>query len=136
VKNLYTSYYARSGKDPKAICISVKAPWFYKGKANYDLAPSWELLAAYKAGQVDERGYTEWFLRLLKERGLTPQAVVDALEDGAIMLCYESSEKFCHRHIVAHWIEKGTGVKVEEIPATPKNGKPRETFVVDDLLEF
>lgn len=77
MKTLYTSYYARSGKRPGAICISAKAPFFYKGPAMYTLAPSWDLLRAYKDGKIDAYGYTEWFGRLLKERGLTPQAVVN-----------------------------------------------------------
>lgn len=131
MKKLFTSYYARSGKDPKAIAISAKAPFFYKGRFYSPLAPTWDLLRAYKSGQVDERGYTEWYLRLLnKERKLTPQQVVDELEDGSILLCYEGPGKFCHRHIVAEWIEKGTGVIVTEIqPVVPHNP-------VDDLLEF
>jgi hypothetical protein len=130
-KKLYTSYYARSGKHPDAIAISAKAPPFYRGKFYSPLAPSWDLLRAYKSGKVDERGYTEWYLRLLiQERKLTPQQVVDELKDGSILLCYEGLGKFCHRHIVAEWIESNTGVEVKEIvPDVPR--KP-----VDDLLEF
>lgn len=136
MKKLYTSYYARSGKNPNAVCISAKAPWFFKGAEYLKLAPSWELLSAYKQGQVDERGYTEWFLRLLKERGLTPQQVVDELPDGAIMLCYEASDKFCHRFIVAEWIQQGTGLVVEEIPAINKKGVVKPVYVIDDLMVF
>lgn len=131
MKKLYTSYYARSGTHPDAIAISAKAPPFYKGKFYSPLAPTWDLLRAYKSGQIDDRGYTEWYLRLLiQERKLTPQKVVDDLKDGTIMLCYEGPGKFCHRHIVAEWIESGTDLKVIEItPETPQ--KP-----VDELLQF
>lgn len=133
-KRLYTSYYARSGKHPDAIAISAKAPPFYKGRFYSPLAPTWELLRAYKSGKVDERGYTEWYLRLLiEERKLIPQQVVDELKDGSILLCYEGPGKFCHRHIAAEWIEANTGITVTEIqpeqPVVPHNP-------VDDLLEF
>ncbi|TFH08233.1 MAG: hypothetical protein E4H14_06820 [Candidatus Thorarchaeota archaeon] len=130
MKKLYTSYYARSGNHPDAIAISAKAPQFYRGKFYSPLAPTWDLLRAYKSGEIDERGYTEWYLRLLiKDRKLTPEKVVDDLKDGSIMLCYEGPGKFCHRHIVAEWLETA-GVTVTEItPETPQ--KP-----VDDLLQF
>ena len=88
------------------------------------------MLRAYKSGQVDERGYTEWYLRLLNERKLTPQKVVEDLKDGSIMLCYEGPGKFCHRHLVAEWIQSNTGVIVEEVPIE----LPHDP--VDDFLEF
>lgn len=69
MKKLYTSYYAKSGNDPNAIAISAKAPSFYKGPFYSLLAPTWDLLNAYKSGEVDERGYTEWYLRLLIPAG-------------------------------------------------------------------
>lgn len=132
MKKLFTSYYARSGELPSAVAISAKSPSFYKGKRYLKLAPSWDLLNAYKSGQVDERGYTEWYLRLLAERKLTPQQVVDELEEGSVLLCYEGPGKFCHRHIVAEWLEAGADVKVEEIqPQTEPHKDP-----VDDFFEF
>ncbi len=39
----------------------------------------------------------------------------------AVMVCYESApsihrgEQFCHRHMVAAWLEAHTGLKVEEV---------------------
>ena len=130
MKKLHTSYYARSGTHPKALCISAKAPSFYRGKFYTPLAPTWELLRAYKSGQVDERGYTEWYLRLLQERKLTPESVVEELEEGSVLLCYEGPGKFCHRHIVAEWLEAGADVEVTELEPE----KPNDP--VDDLLEF
>jgi hypothetical protein len=129
MKKLHTSYYARCGKHPDAVAISVKSPSFYQGKKYLPLAPSWELLRAYKAGQVDEKGYTEWYLRLLQERNLTPRQIVDDLDDGSILLCYEGPNKFCHRHIVAVWLEEGAEVEVTEINTDPLN-------IVDELFEF
>lgn len=129
-KKLYTSYYARSGKHPNAVAISVISPSFYQGKKYLNLAPTWDLLRAYKSGQVDDKGYTEWYLRLLQERKLTPQSVVDDLEEGSVLLCYEGPGKFCHRHVVAEWLEAGADVEVTEISLETQHNP------VDDLLEF
>jgi hypothetical protein len=132
MKTLYTSYYARSGKRPGAISISAKAPFFYKGDATLTLAPSWELLRAYKEGKIDAYGYTEWFGRLLKERNLTPRTVIDNLKEGATMLCYEKVGDFCHRHIVAVWLNQSGLAQVYELQ---KDGTPMDTPTsVEDLI--
>lgn len=132
MKRLYTSYYARSGKNPKSISISAKSPFFYKGRAYLNLAPSWELLGDYKDGIIDAYGYTERYGQLLKDRGITPEKVVGDLEDGSIMLCYEGPGKFCHRHIVAVWLNQSGKAEVYELE---KDGSPKQTPTnVDDLI--
>ena len=35
--------------------------------------------------------------------------------DGTILLCYEDNLEFCHRHIVAYWLEKTLNISVPEI---------------------
>jgi uncharacterized protein (DUF488 family) len=47
-------------------------------------------------------------------KGLNVEQVLRELEN-AIMLCYEPSYQFCHRHIPAAWIELETGLIVPEI---------------------
>lgn len=136
MKRLFTSYYARSGKNPNAVSISAKAPSFYTGKVYLPLAPSWELLRAYKSGQVDEWGYTEWYLRLLTERKLTPEHVVGELEEGSVLLCYEKSKDFCHRHIVAEWLEQSGVARVTELTFSAKGKEESTQHPVDEFLEF
>ena len=34
--------------------------------------------------------------------------------DNIILLCYEKSGDFCHRHILADWLEENFGYKVKE----------------------
>lgn len=133
MKTLHTSYYARSGKNPQAVSISAKAPFFYKGKAYLDLAPTWDLLRAYKEGEVDAFGYTETYGEILKERGITPEKVIDDLGEGAIMLCYEGPNKFCHRHIVAVWINNSGLAEVSELN---KDGTTAPPTSVDDLIKL
>lgn len=45
---------------------------------------------------------------------LDPQKVFDEL-DNSVLLCYESNNEFCHRHVVAAWFEMFLGVKIPEI---------------------
>lgn len=131
---LFTSNYARHAKDPNAVSISLGGgPWWYKGAKYPDLAPSPELLREYKSGKIDEKGYTVWYLRLLTERNLDPYKVVNDMSDGRIMLCYESPNAFCHRHIVAYWITKHTGIPVHEHFLYTKGKKQTN---VDAFLSF
>lgn len=45
---------------------------------------------------------------------LNPEEVYKALKDK-ILLCYEEPLNFCHRHIVAAWLETELGILVPEV---------------------
>ena len=40
------------------------------------------------------------------------------------LLCYESPEKFCHRHLVAEWFMEKLGIEVREFDYVPKIEAP------------
>lgn len=131
MKQLFTSNYSKKGRDPKAVSISAKAPSYFYGRWYLYLAPSWEIINGIKYGGWTEADYTRAYLDLIvNERNLTPERVVDDLEDGSILLCYEKPSDFCHRHIVAEWIESETGILVREW------FEPEPPSIVDELLEF
>lgn len=131
MKQFYTSNYSKKGRDPKAVSISAKAPSYFYGRWYLYLAPSWEIINGIKYGGWTEADYTRAYLDLIiNERNLTPERVVDDLEDGSILLCYEKTSDFCHRHIVAEWIESETGILVREW------FEPEPPSIVDELLQF
>ena len=133
MKHFYTSNYARKGNHPLAYAISAKPPTWYSGKILTTLAPSWEILNDYKSGTITEEDYTIRYLESLYKRKVNPHELVNALPDGAILLCYESPTDFCHRHAAAEWIEHHTGVKVTEF-LNDEEIKLRN--IVDRLLLF
>ena len=50
---------------------------------------------------------------------LNPQDVYNKLYElsvgkDCVLLCYEKSDDFCHRHIVAKWLEDNLGIIVKE----------------------
>lgn len=125
---LFTSNYARHGRDPNAVCISIKPIWWFKGRCYYALAPTWDIVTGVKNGSIDEKQYTLEYLKILDK--LDPQKVVDDLGDNAIMLCYESPKDFCHRHIVAHWLNKNLGLDVQEIFFMQEAAKAKNDLIV------
>ena len=109
-----TSYYAKNANHPNAVSIAGRAPDWYKGKEYKKLAPKYWFFQKYKEDGDDEFYFEAYHDEVLLE--LDPQEVYDELGgDDAVMLCWESSEKFCHRHIVANWLEDALGIKIGEL---------------------
>lgn len=105
---MQTSNFARSSKDPNAVSISQGVPRWYKGPRYMPLAPSWELIEI-KDANLYRRLYHEQVLSTLD-----PHKVYADLGPDAIMLCWESPGKFCHRQLAAEWLEQALGIKIEE----------------------
>lgn len=113
MKEIYTSNFNISGKDKKAIAISIGVPKWYKGKRLRILAPTWDMVNKHKNGKINNDTYTRKYKQILKE--LNAKFVLKSIPSGSILLCWESPGFFCHRRLVAKWIEKETGIVVPEI---------------------
>ena len=111
---IYTSNYARNGKNPLAVAISVSVPQWYNGKRLSQLSPSWDIVSAYKNKSISEDEYAVEYFNLLKTRQLDPIEIISIIPDKSILLCYEPPNQFCHRHLVAQWLSEGSDCVVEE----------------------
>lgn len=120
---IYTGYFAMIKKLPKdiiPISICVNTPSWYHGLAYKKLAPTYDILMTYKRDgneNLYERKYRENILDKLN-----PMDVCKELYDTAqtqiqtkdiILLCYEKSTDFCHRHLVSKWF-RDNGIPAEE----------------------
>ena len=112
--NLYTSYFAKSSGHPNAVCIAQQVPKWYCGRVNPILAPTWAMINGIKNGTMSEAEYTSRYIAKLDELG--EEYILRGLTDGDVLLCYERPERFCHRHILANWLNsKGHNVKELEV---------------------
>lgn len=68
-----------------------------------DLAPTQELLDAYKKQRGSWAAYEEAFLRLINERRIEDSLDLELL-DEACLLCSEHSPQHCHRRLVAEYM--------------------------------
>lgn len=127
---MYTSYYSKHGNNRNAVAISVKPPDWYTGVTYPILAPTWDLVRDVKSGRITEEEYTTEYLKLIKKRGATPYRTLADLGENAILLCYEKPTDFCHRHIVALWIETETGIKAPELSTI------KTPSLVDEIFTF
>jgi uncharacterized protein (DUF488 family) len=80
-----------------------------------DLAPTKEILDAYKKNQGDWEVYEGQFLDLLKIRHIEDKVPRDLL-DGGCLLCSEDKPNHCHRRLVAEYLKEKWGeVEIEHI---------------------
>lgn len=109
---IYTSYFAKLKSLPSdivPISICGKAPDWYKGLQYKELAPKYNFFMQWKENQ-DNDYYIKCFNEQVLNR-LSPHTVITELyvlskgKDVAL-ICYEKSSDFCHRHLVAHWLNE------------------------------
>ena len=73
------------------------------------LAPTDEMLKAYKKEKGDWTAYERRFLNLMSERKIENKFTAEAL-DGACLLCSEATPHHCHRRLVCEYLnEKWNG---------------------------
>lgn len=81
---------------------------FFKGRRYKPLAPPRELIKI-----EDETLFRKLYHEQVLSK-LDPATVYRELGENAILLCWESPGKFCHRRVVAEWLEKALAIKVDE----------------------
>jgi hypothetical protein len=138
MKKIYTSNFARNGNNPNAIAISSSVPEWFEGKRFLHLAPLYDMVGKIKRkdNNYDQRKYTRDYLDLLKNRKIDPKWLLHHLPDGAILLCYEAPNEFCHRRILAEWIERHTGVEIPEWKNEKELEQEKQSEMVDSILDF
>ena len=81
-----------------------------------DLAPTKDILDAYKKQKGDWGLYERQFLDLMRSRHIETKVSRDIL-DGACLLCSEETPHHCHRRLVAEYLkEHWPEVEIEHIP--------------------
>ena len=112
-----TSYFANlkevhsQGLVPIAIC--AYPPKFFTGLNYYKLSPRPEML------KMAPWQYKPLFAEMLNI--LNPDQVLKDLHTLAegkdiALICFEKPSDFCHRHLVAKWLQDKTGLTIEELP--------------------
>jgi uncharacterized protein (DUF488 family) len=80
-----------------------------------ELAPTKDMLDAYKKRDIGWATYEERFLELMKTRQVENSIRREAL-DKAVLLCSEDNAQHCHRRLVAeHLAQQWNGVTIEHL---------------------
>ena len=106
---ILTSNFKIAGHLPQAVAISLGVPRGWSGRRYTGLAPSRKLIKI-----MDPEIFTRLYKAEVLDK-LDPVKVIrDLGGDNFVMCCWEDPGVFCHRRVVAVWMEKATGIKVEE----------------------
>ena len=108
-----TSYFSKSGNLPNAISIARGSPTWFNGNIYLPLAPSWDLIRTYKQNKNEQKYVERYEQEVLKQ--LDPIKVYNELGQNAILLCWEKSKDFCHRHLVAKWFQDNLKIEITEL---------------------
>ena len=107
----------------------------FQGKVLSCLAPKRDFWQIWhdNIGKIPEEENTKYYIEEYYNQVLS-KVDFEALfekEEEVILLCYEESNKFCHRHILAAYLELKYGILVPEI-AIDEKGKLsiRERYLV------
>jgi len=111
---MMTSNFARHNieKFPNAVSIA-RSSRLFKVRRYPQLVPSRDLFTKYLAGNLNEMEYAIEYRRDVLDK-LDPAKVFQELGSDAVLLCWEAPGKFCHRQLVAAWLEDALGIEVPE----------------------
>lgn len=120
---IYTGYYGnlRAYKGMVPVSISLSQPrWLCPQLPSYQpLFPHRWML------KLERPEYTEAYQRILNQEGYGGyQAFINWLEQvsagkDVVLLCYEKPTDFCHRQLIAEWINQYGAFNVTEFVGTP-----------------
>ena len=92
------------------------------------LAPNWKLFENLKSKKITEEKFIQTYSEQLNS--LNPSMVFEDLQTMVsgfepILMTNGTKKKFCHRHLVANWLENKLNLDIEEFKVgkvTRKNG--------------
>jgi len=105
---IQTSSFTNGWHHPKAVAVCRFPPPNWRGRVYEPLAPpAWAL-------KIKD---AERFGRVYTAQLQAPNAreVYEELGADAVLLCYEREGEFCHRRIVAAWLEAELGIEIPEL---------------------
>jgi uncharacterized protein (DUF488 family) len=94
------------------VSIAGKAPNWYKGKEYKKLAPKYWFFKKFKE-DGDETFYKEQYQKEVLDT-LNPKEIYENLKDSTL-ICWETKGKFCHRRLVAEWLENKLNINIPEL---------------------
>ncbi len=110
---MQTSHFLEKGYDLNAVSISRNPPWWFGGICYLPLVPPEDLVERYKSNLIDESIFAQEYMERVLNT-LDPFQIIKDLGMSAILLGDTPPRKFCHRRLVAIWLEDTLGIKVIE----------------------
>ena len=115
---IYTSYFAKAAILRKAgivpIGVALWPPRFFRGISMKQVAPRRYMLDDRLTDEEYIRMYRNDVLRLVDARSFIQDLERASRGMDVALCCFEKPGDFCHRHILAKWLNEHTGIEVSE----------------------
>lgn len=115
---IYTSYFAKAAILRKAgivpIGVALWPPRFFRGISMKQVAPRRYMLDDRLTDEEYIRMYRNDVLRLVDARSFIQDLERASRGMDVALCCFEKPGDFCHRHILAKWLNEQTGIEVSE----------------------
>ena len=119
---IYTSYFAKAAILRKAgivpIGVALWPPRFFRGISMKQVAPRRYMLDDRLTDEEYIRMYRNDVLRLVDARSFIQDLERASRGMDVALCCFEKPGDFCHRHILAKWLNEQTGIEVSEFGVT------------------
>ncbi len=121
---IYTSYFANSKKLNGAgimmIGIALYPPrWFY-GPTVRDVSPSHSILKQTSSQEEYVARFKKEVLSYRNAKAFVEKLQVMSKGKDVALCCFEKPGEFCHRHLVAEWLNSNLGIDVKEYGESQK----------------
>lgn len=119
---IYTSYFAMIRKFPdniEPVSIARVTPKFFQGKKIESVMPTSSILWEYKQNPDKERYIKRYEREVLSKLNIDElnqifnSILQESGKEHIALICYEKSSDFCHRHILARWLNE-RGIECKE----------------------
>ena len=114
----------------------------FKGKAIPQLAPKRAFWNVWhdNIGKIPEEQNTKYYIEQYYKQVLSKVNIEELLRDekDPIILCFEKGQNFCHRHVLAEYIELKYRIKVPDIIIDEElniEENPKPEYIKKILLE-
>lgn len=106
---VYTSQYRYSG-DRRLDITAIKGSDLFR--------PNWEMVSAYKNGNMTEQEYEKIYHYMMQQSYKHYKDGWDRLlaSDYTVLVCFCKADTFCHRYLLAEYLEKCGAKYLGEIP--------------------
>lgn len=115
MKKFYTSNFKNIKNVSNPLAISRKPPDWYSGAVCKELCPTWNLVSDYKQGIINSSEYEELYKLELQKNNADFTKLAEELPEFTTFLCFEPKNQFCHRHLIAKYLNEITGILVTEL---------------------
>ena len=124
---IYTSYFGnKKALDKAGIMVVSVARWQPRycpvACVMLDVAPTVYMLKEATSEQYDAE--YQKILSRLDVPGFIKRLEIASGGKDVALCCYEKPGEFCHRHVLAEYLTKQTGIEIEEFVAAPPTPPP------------